>query len=114
MNRLHPGEKTLLQLLGGKGGEDPRERVVEGRAVRQLQKAAKPGRLGLGKGRNRQPAIGAADDPAQRHHQDVGEPVVLVPRLSRVGHAGEVRLNAQLLLAHRQHPQLAGCWRHPT
>ena len=67
----HPVLKTFLELLGIKQAEDAAEGVMRGDAPRQSQEGLQPVALGFARVGDLQPTVGAAEDGAHRHEDDL-------------------------------------------
>jgi len=81
-----PSMATTSPLLGG----------CVTMPVGKLQKAPEPRQFGLRKGGHAHRAVRAAEDGAERHHEEAQESMVLVPRLARVRDMGEVGVHGSV------------------
>ena len=78
--RLHPGEKTGVELVGVEGGKHVAKRVVRGNTVAEVEKACKPLPFGLAELHDFNPRIGTTDHGAQSNREH-GEHGMVTPTL---------------------------------
>jgi hypothetical protein len=86
-----PSHEAGLEHVRIDQHEDPSERVVRGDAVRQGQEGLQPSLLAAPVELHIFPALGAGDHRANRDHEEVDQPMITLPGLTRIIEPGEAR-----------------------